>query len=138
VGIILGRIGCWAHGCCRGIACAPAWFSVRDASGVARWPAVPVEIIFNLLFLAGAWFLRRRRLLPGQHFHIYLIAYGAFRFIHEFLREEPRLLGPFTGYQLASLIVLALGVFAFTRRRGQIAPTQSQMDAEKGDLISVH
>ncbi|PWU14753.1 MAG: diacylglyceryl transferase [Verrucomicrobia bacterium] len=117
IGIIMGRIGCWMHGCCRGIECAPAWFTTTDAAGVTRWPAVPIEIIFNLLFLATVVLLRRGRLLPGQHFHLYLIAYGAFRFFHEYLREEPRLFGPFTGYQIASLVVLALGALAFAHRK---------------------
>src|SRR5947209_4700509 len=97
-GVILGRIGCWLHGCCYGIECSPAWFTVKDARGIARWPAVPVEMLFNVLFLCSVLVLRRRRLLPGQHFHLYLIAYGAFRFVHEFLRDEPRVLGQMTGY----------------------------------------
>src|SRR5438552_919482 len=44
-GIILGRIGCWLHGCCQGVECSPAWFTLEDASGLPRWPAVPVEIL---------------------------------------------------------------------------------------------
>ena len=52
VGIVLGRIGCLLHGCCLGKDCAPAWWTINDARGVARWPAVPVEIGFNLLMLA--------------------------------------------------------------------------------------
>jgi phosphatidylglycerol:prolipoprotein diacylglycerol transferase len=117
VGISLGRAGCWISGCCRGIECRPAWFTVRDAAGHARWPAVPLEILFNLLALAAILWLRRARKLPGQHFHLYLIGYGAFRFLHEFLRDEPRVLGPLTGYQIAALAVLALGVERFLSRR---------------------
>ena len=40
---------------------------------------MPVEIGFNLAaILVFLIVLRRRRLLPGQHFHLYLIAYGLF------------------------------------------------------------
>src|ERR1700748_1462877 len=46
VGIILGRIGCLLHGCCLGRVCEPSWFTLRDATGTPRWPAVPAEIIF--------------------------------------------------------------------------------------------
>src|SRR5205823_3946798 len=97
-------------GCCHGIQCPPAWFTVEDARGIARWPSVPIEILFNFVYLGSVMILRRRRLLTGQHFHLYLIAYGAFRFIHEFLRAEPRVFGPLTGYHFAALAVLGLGI----------------------------
>ena len=123
LGILLGRIGCLLHGCCLGRVCAhESWWTMRDARGVPRWPAVPVEIGFNaamlLLFLAIRW-LRTRRgpLLDGQLFHVYLIAYGLFRFGHEFLRATPRLAGGWSGYQYAALAVAALGAWGFVRRR---------------------
>lgn len=121
VGISLGRVGCWIDGCCQGIECSPGWFTVRDAAGHARWPAVPLEILFNLLALVTILCLRRAKKLPGQHFHLYLIGYGAFRFLHELLRDEPRVLDPLTGYQIAALGVLALGVDRFIRRRRDAA-----------------
>jgi phosphatidylglycerol:prolipoprotein diacylglycerol transferase len=94
VGIMFGRVGCWVHGCCQGVACQPAWYTVSDRTG-----------------------LRKTKRLPGQHFHLYLIGYGGFRFFHEFLREEPRLVIGLTGYQIASLAVLALGVIGFLSRK---------------------
>ena len=117
LGIILGRVGCWFHGCCRGKVCQPSWFTVSDSAGAARWPSVPVEILFNLVMIAVVFPLRRAGTLPGQHFHIYLIAYGGFRFLHEFLREEPKVWGPITGYQIAALAVMVMGVVGFVRRR---------------------
>lgn len=117
VTIMLGRIGCWFHGCCRGVACPEAWYTVRDADGVSRWPSVPMEIIFNFTAFIAVLVLRRQRLFPGQHFHIYLIGYGVFRFFHEFMREEPRLVGSISGYQLAALGLTALGVAGFVRRQ---------------------
>jgi phosphatidylglycerol:prolipoprotein diacylglycerol transferase len=116
VGIAVGRVGCLLHGCCLGEKCEPSWWSLRDASGVDRWPAVPVEIAFNVAFLLFVFALRARRKLPGQHFHLYLIAYGIFRFAHEFVRATPRLFGIFSGYQIAALAVAALGFIGFARR----------------------
>ena len=156
VGIVLGRVGCLLHGCCLGKACAPAWWTMADAHGVARWPAVPVEIGFNVLALgvfAGLRFYRRGaegmerdaegkeiaaipppsshappRLcgempapLAGQHFHLYLIAYGAFRFAHEFLRATPRLGVGVSGYQIAALACVALGAWRFAVRARSVA-----------------
>jgi phosphatidylglycerol:prolipoprotein diacylglycerol transferase len=115
--IIIGRFGCWFHGCCQGIRCSEAWYTLQDSEGFARWPSVQVEMLFNVLALCCVLYLRERRLWPTQHFHLYLISYGLFRFFHEFLREEPRLIGPLTGYQLAALAVFALGAAMFAKRR---------------------
>jgi len=110
VGIVLGRVGCLLHGCCLGKVCAPAWWTIADAHGVARWPAVPMEIGFNLAALAGALLLRCRRILPGQHFHLYLMGLRALP-IWPVNSDAP--LPPvgygFTGYQFAALRLRFLG-----------------------------
>jgi phosphatidylglycerol:prolipoprotein diacylglycerol transferase len=116
VGIILGRIGCLLHGCCLGVQCGPAWWTLPDDRGVHRWPAVPAEIGFNLVALGTFLLMRKRALLPGQHFHLYLIAYGIFRFGHEWLRATPRIALGMSGYQLAALACVALGAWGFQRR----------------------
>lgn len=115
-GIILGRIGCLAQGCCAGHVCTPAWWTVRDAAGIDRWPAVPLEIGFNLLALTGLWILHRRGNQRGQLFHLYLMAYGAFRFAHEFVRDTPRVIGPLSGYHLAAAALVMLGAWGWRRR----------------------
>jgi prolipoprotein diacylglyceryltransferase len=59
--------------------------------------------------------------LRGQHFHVYLMAYGAFRFAHEFLRATPRVTGGFSGYQIAALACVALGAWRFVVRARSVA-----------------
>ena len=117
LGIILGRIGCLLHGCCLGRACAANWWTLRDTHGIARWPAVPVEIGFNAFAILIFAMLRHRRILAGQHFHLYIIAYGLFRFLHEFLRDTPRVGGGWSGYQFISLGVAVFGGIMFLRRK---------------------
>ncbi len=129
--LMLGRVGCILHGCCLGRVCEASWFTMNDAAGVARWPAALVELFFNALMLVVALFMRSKKILPGQHFHIYLIAYGTFRFAHEFLRDTPDILGPISGYQIAALAIVALGMFGFLQRR------REQRDgAESGNVAS--
>ena len=118
-GIMLGRIGCLLHGCCLGRVCAASWYTINDIHGVARWPAVPVEFLFNALMLGVILLLRWGRIAPGQLFHIYLMAYGIFRFFHEFLRDTPQILGPISGYQIAALGVAGLGAAGFVLRQRQ-------------------
>jgi phosphatidylglycerol---prolipoprotein diacylglyceryl transferase len=124
--LAIARLGCWAQGCCLGVPLPAAAWTMRDALGVPRWPAVPLEFGFNLMFLGWvAWMLARRTAgerapatLQGQLFHVYLMAYGLFRFAHEFMRETPRWFGPFSGYHVLALALIALGVSGFVRRAG--------------------
>jgi phosphatidylglycerol:prolipoprotein diacylglycerol transferase len=152
LGIGIGRVGCLLHGCCLGERCEPAWWTLRDAQGVARWPAVPLELAFNIAAIVIFLLLRSRAprsracksagtsphgtsgsdraaapeisprshergyFMRGQHFHLYLIAYGAFRFAHEWMRATPKIAGVISGYQLAALACVALGVWGFRRR----------------------
>ncbi len=168
LGIGIGRIGCLLHGCCMGRVCEPAWYAMHDARGVARWPAVPVELAFNALALVGFLLLRRlgsdfttkstkstkhakdeysqtscssRSSRPswlkcsqrGQHFHLYLIAYGLFRFAHEFLRATPLLGGGLSGYQYAALACVALGAWGYARRRRASRVTTKSAKGAKED-----
>jgi len=122
VSIILGRIGCLLHGCCLGVVCESKWYSIHDRTGIARWPAVPIEIAFNVVALLTLLLLRQRRLLPGQHFHLYLIGYGIFRFAHEFMRDTPSIIGPLSGYQITAVAVTLLGAIRFVQRQKHLAP----------------
>ena len=107
--LIVGRFGCLHHGCCQGIACELGPFE--------RWPAVPVEICFNLLAFLLFLNFRRFAFLPNQHFHLYLIAYGLFRFGHEFLRATPKPFLWLSGYQIVALILATVGVIAYRKRQ---------------------
>jgi phosphatidylglycerol:prolipoprotein diacylglycerol transferase len=64
--------------------------------------------------------LRARRILPGQHFHLYLIGYGAFRFGHEFWRDTPRIALGLSGYHFASLALVGFAAWRF-RQRSRLA-----------------
>lgn len=106
VPLALGRIGCLDAGCCPGI-----------MLGGFRWPAVPVELGFQAVALGALLILRAAKWLPGQHFHLYLIAYGLFRFGHEFLRETPKVMFGLSGYQWIALGTVVAGISAFLVRR---------------------
>jgi phosphatidylglycerol:prolipoprotein diacylglycerol transferase len=110
---------------------------MRDPFGQARWPAVPVEMGFNLL-CAGTFFLMRKKgVLAGQHFHIYLMAYGVFRFFHEYLRDTPRILGGLTGYQIGAAGCFVLGLVGYVRRRGAIGEDPGQIPVSPRDGTSL-
>ncbi|MEM7011752.1 MAG: prolipoprotein diacylglyceryl transferase family protein [Verrucomicrobiota bacterium] len=106
LGIAAGRIGCLSAGCCQGIALE---------SG-SLWPAAAVELGFNLTVFVILWPLRKITRLNGQLFHIYLIAYGIFRFAHEFLRATEKPFLSLSGYQLAAIALVALAVIRYRQR----------------------
>lgn len=117
LGMICGRVGCLLHGCCLGqINTGPSWMELADRNGVPRWPAVPLEILFNLVFLAVVLALERAHALRGQRFHLYLISYGLFRFAHEVWRDTPRVVGPISVYALIALALSVFGAWAWRRR----------------------
>lgn len=106
--IAAGRLGCLRYGCCPGI-------PMGSGFPWERWPAVPVELAFNLLFVAAILPLVRQKGSPnawlrGQCFHLYLISYGLFRFAHEFLRDTPKSGWGIGGYQIAALALVVLGL----------------------------
>ena len=88
-----------------------------DSNGIARWPAAHVEGLFNVMFLIWALVARRLDWTPGNRFHVYLIAYGAFRFAHEFMRDDAPWLGSLTGYHVIAALMLGFGVIRFEQRR---------------------
>ncbi len=126
VTLILGRFGCLAHGCCLGDICEASWFAIQDVDGLWRYPAPLFEALFNALFLFWAIIAFKRGWQRNQLFHIYLITYGAFRFIHEFYRATPEIISDFTGYQLISLAILAVGIWRYVvRQRQSFVPVQA-------------
>ena len=114
--LAIGRVGCVLAGCFLGVECDDAWWTVADAHGHARWPAPIAEMAFNLAFLAWAIAALRLGWQRGQRFNVYLMAYGAFRFTHEFVRDDARWVGPFGGYHLVSLAILATGAWMYRAR----------------------
>ena len=123
IGLMLGRVGCYTHGCCLGSEMHASWFTLADSEGLHRWHAVPAEFLFNLIMLGFAWACIHRRWFKNQVFHVYLMAYGTFRFSHEFLRDTPDLLGPISGYHVAALAILVLGVVRYAQRAREAAFT---------------
>ncbi len=126
-GLMLGRIGCWIEGCCQGALCAEHWWSLNDSAGASRWPVVPLEIGFNATFLAWALAARRIGWARGNQFHIYLIAYGVFRFVEEFARDTARIgQTPFSAYQVIALAIVAFGVERYLQRAEEMRAAGAQ------------
>jgi len=89
---------------------------MRGPDGILRFPTQLIEIIFQisigLLFILFV----KRGILFGRLFSLYLMAYGTFRFVTEFIRDTPKFSGGYSGYQVLSLIMIGLGSAFFLKR----------------------
>jgi phosphatidylglycerol:prolipoprotein diacylglycerol transferase len=110
--VAVGRWGCFFNGCCYGSATTLPWgvaFVLPDGSVGVRHPTQAYESLFHLTMAFVLAELLRRGLLVRQRLKLYLIAYGAYRFLSEFIRPEPAWLLGLTFYQWAAL-TLATGL----------------------------
>jgi phosphatidylglycerol:prolipoprotein diacylglycerol transferase len=111
----IGRIGCALTGCCLGAPYQGA-LSVTYADGIARYPTQMMEAIFH--FATGAFFIWcvKRRIAFGRLFTVYLIVYGLFRFLTEYIRATPKDFGGYSAYQIISVAMILLGALFFVKR----------------------
>ena len=132
IGQAIGRLGCFAAGCCWGVKCDRAWavrftnFDANKITGVPLdvdlHPTQLYEAILLTAIFAITWRLSMRaNRRPGLVFGAYLILAAAQRFLVEFFREhqQANFLGaPLSNAQLISVgLALAGGLLVFRARR---------------------
>jgi phosphatidylglycerol:prolipoprotein diacylglycerol transferase len=99
IGLASGRVGNFINGELWGRAADPSlpWAMVFPQSGsaIARHPSQLYQVALEgLLLFVLLWMYARRPRLPGQVSGMFLIGYGALRFVAEFFREPDSFLGP--------------------------------------------
>lgn len=84
-------------------------------AGVAMHPSFLYEILFHGVMFV--WLIRGRDRFPeaGMSFKVYLLAYGLFRFLVEFVRENPAMAGALSGSQVFLMVTLPLLGWAVAR-----------------------
>jgi phosphatidylglycerol---prolipoprotein diacylglyceryl transferase len=119
----IGRLGCFAAGCCWGKPTNLPWgvvFRNPDAQAVGVPMNVPLhptqlyESFSEFIICAILFFFARRQHRPGAILGGYLVLYGMVRFLVEFLREhdESNPLGlALSLEQWISLLLVAAGVW---------------------------
>ncbi len=123
LGHAIGRVGCFAAGCCYGKPTHHFW-GVTFTNPLARaWVGTPLnealeptQLFESAVELANffilMWMLKRRK-FDGQVFAAYLILYGVARYFLEFIRDDPGrgsvFGGLMTGTQLISICLVITG-----------------------------
>jgi phosphatidylglycerol:prolipoprotein diacylglycerol transferase len=140
IGQAIGRLGCFAAGCCWGKVCYLPW-GVRFRSDFAApvpldKPLHPVQLYESAADLAIFFVLYRlvgRTKRPGQVIGLYLVLYSIARFIIEFYREhEQPLVGPFSITQWIALALLAFGAALLIRVKKSAAIVYERAAVVKG------
>lgn len=122
LGFALGRLGCFFAGCCYGGPTELPWgvtFSDPRSLAPLGVKVHPTQLYESLFFWgAFAFFLIRRPKGTGRSLFALTAAYGAFRFLNEFLRGDPRAtLWGLSHNQWVMLGVLALSLFMLSYKR---------------------
>ena len=113
----IGRIGCFMTGCCAGIQVDRFW-GIDFGDGVYRLPTQLFEMVFCLALAGYLWYLKKHKtLLPGKLFKKLIVYYLSFRFLLEFVRNNPRVLWIFTSYQIACILIIAFVLYMDKRKR---------------------
>mgnify|MGYP006273509759 CR=1 FL=1 len=143
LGHAFGRVGCFLNGCCFGRVCDAPWgmrYGAGSQAAVAQYhqgllaeatntplPVFPVQLLAagaNVAIFAFLLWIERRLRFRGQLLAVYLIVYGVYRFLHEFLRGDYLEPGLFTPAQEVSFVMVPVGValFYLARRTQRAEP----------------
>ena len=122
LGQSIGRLGCFAAGCCYGAPSNVPWavvFTDPNTLAIPNIPLHPAQLYSSALNLTIFFILRwlyKRKTFDGQVFGSYLVLYSVARFIVENFRSDERgsieIIGTvFSTSQLISMLILLLGLF---------------------------
>ena len=95
-------------------------WGVDLGDGVARHPVQVYERLAMLAFLAVyvAALARRAAWTRGRAFYLFVLFYAAQRFVLEFLKPYPDLIGPLNLFQLLALAMILYALIFDARARG--------------------
>ena len=136
LGHAIGRVGCFAAGCCWGTQCDRPWavtFTNADANRMFGVPLhVPLhptqlyEALAEAAIFVLLWRMFHRPHHRGQVIGAYLLLYSAARFVIEFFRDHPggNPLGSWLSTaQAIALGLAALGAWLLMRKSARFTPT---------------
>lgn len=136
LGLVLGRLGCFAGGCCYGEVCAPAWWCTPPSwypppvGGVPRYPTALLLAAFDLGLFAVLRTMLRRPHSRWTVFLAFLVLYAPGRIAIEGLRGDPR--GQVWGLSTSQLLALGAAIPAATvwlLRRRVVLPSDPELGA---------
>jgi len=126
IGHAVGRIGCFAAGCCHGRLCELPWavtFHDPESLATTGIPLHPTQLyesageFLNFLILIT---LRRYQSFKGQLFWTYIFLYSVLRFVVEFFRGDEARGYLFGGISVSQGISVIMGIIAISVIAGKL------------------
>ena len=129
LGHAIGRIGCFAAGCCYGKPTSLPWGVTFTNPLAEQWSGTPLNVSLHPTQLSESavevanffillWLLKRKQ-FDGQVIGSYMFLYGMARFFLEFLRDDPERGSVFGGAltltQLVSILLVVAGGLLWLR-----------------------
>ena len=99
--LLFARIACIFSGCCYGM--------LLPGSESVRWPTRELELVFYIILLIVLYRKNRSVSHKGEIWPIYMISYGVFRFVVEWMREEKAILGFFHYGHIWAILSVVIG-----------------------------
>ena len=110
--VMCARINCIVSGCCIGL-------PIPGMNGV-RFPTREAEILFYIILLICLCPRVLKGKYRGQAYPIYMISYGAFRFVEEFFRSADTS-SVFHSAHIWALITLIIGISIYAEIKSETA-----------------
>jgi len=119
IGQVLGRLGCFAAGCCFGQPSLWPWgvtFNHPESlapTGIPLHPTQLYEALITLVIFLILWFRRKKPGFPGRALLTYFFLYGVGRWAIEFFRGDNRgaiLGGGWSDTQYISLLLVLFSI----------------------------
>ncbi len=139
LGSAIGRLGCFARGCCYGIPTSLPWgvtFTDLHAAaplGIAIHPTQLYEFGYNVVIFGILWASRKKVKDDGMAFWLFLGLYGVFRFLVEFLRAKPVVAFGMGGSQLFSLAIVGVSAAVIWLNYARKFPKGKALEGERFD-----
>ncbi|MBO5797278.1 MAG: prolipoprotein diacylglyceryl transferase [Clostridia bacterium] len=103
--LMLARINCLFGGCCLG--------KLVPWSDSVRWPTRELEIVFYVVLLFWFGRLSKKPRHSGKLYPLYMLSYGAFRFVVEWFRESENMWGFLHISHIWSLVAILVGASVY-------------------------
>ncbi len=123
LGYAITRLGCFLNGCCYGHLTDAPWGVVFPALENGMRHPTQLYSFFAALFIFILLRLARPlKYFTGFIFFLFIVLYGIYRFIVEFFRVDPDMLGPLSLAQVIALLLIAAGslVLVWKKKAGEI------------------
>jgi phosphatidylglycerol:prolipoprotein diacylglycerol transferase len=130
LGHSIGRLGCFAAGCCWGKPTSHFWGVTFTNPLAQQWVGTPLNVALEptqlfesaielAIFVTLTWMFARKK-FDGQILGAYFFLYGFARYFLEFIRDDPGrgsvFGGIMTGTQFISLLLVIVGGFLWWLR----------------------